>query len=135
MPCPFFEPRVVLETGPWTHRPRLPLGEAYSGVCHAIGAGQTPPEARQIELCNRGYARGICEHFPESCRADAVRFSVTGEDPLRLTYILEKECAPIEHGHADARLLLPDAILIAQARAFLLSHAERKVRQAATAAG
>lgn len=101
MPCPFFEPCVVLETGPWTHRPRLPLGEAYSGICRAgrsgeAASGEAPSEDRQRELCNHGYARGVCERFPVSCAADAVRFSVTSEQPLRLIYILEKDYAPLE---------------------------------------
>jgi hypothetical protein len=122
---------VVLETGPWTHRPRLPLGEAYSGICHAPG-GAVPSEDRQRELCNHGYARRACEHFPASCATDAVRFSVISEEPLRLVYILEKDYAPLEHGELDARLLLPDEILAAQARAFLASYGGQKTPEPPT---
>ena len=118
MPCPFFEPRFVIETGPWTHRPRLPLGDAFSGVCHAAPEPYTPA-SNQLDRCNHGYARGICGNFPASCAADAVRFSVISIEPVRIVYILEKDHAPLEHGEADSRLLLPNATLGAQARAFL----------------
>jgi hypothetical protein len=93
----------------------MPLGEAYSGLCHAVGE---PSEERRHELCNHGYARGQCEHFPASCLADAVRFSVICEEPLRLVYILEKDHAPLEHGERA-----PNAIVAAQAQAFLASYA------------
>lgn len=126
MPCPFFEPAGLLPEKAWTHRPRLPLGEAYAGFCRAPGASEAASEAHQRELCNHGYARGVCDHFPSSCRADAVRFSVTCEEPLRLVYILEKDYAPLEHGEADASLLLPDEILAAQARAFLSNYRGQK---------
>jgi hypothetical protein len=109
--CPFFEPLQLLPPRQWTHRPRLPLGEAWSGRCHA---GGEPTGEEQFELCNHGYARGQCPSFPSSCLADAVRFSVTREEPLRLIYILEKDHAPLEHGE-----LPPNEILAAQARAFL----------------
>jgi hypothetical protein len=93
----------------------LPLGEAYSGVCRA---GGEPSEDQQFELCNHGYARGRCESFPNSSPADAVRFSITCDEPLRLVYILEKNHAPLEFGE-----FAPNQILAAQARAFLSSHA------------
>lgn len=126
MGCPFFEPQRLLEPGPWTeywvHRPRLPLGEAWSGVCHAISnETHTPPEEHQRELCNCGYARGRCENFPASPAADAVRFSVIGNEPLRLVYILEKDHAPIEHGEFDPNTE-SDGILARQARAFMRSY-------------
>ncbi len=114
MACPFFEPRELLPPGFWTHRPRLPLGDAYSGLCHARG---DPSGEHQYELCNHGYARGLCEHFPASCSTDAVRFSVTCEEPLRLVYILEKDHAPIEHGE-----LAPNSIVVSQACAFVASY-------------
>jgi hypothetical protein len=97
----------------------VPLGESYSGHCHASGE---PSQDDQRDLCNHGYARGLCDRFPAACLADAVRFSVACEKPLRLVYILEKDHAPVEHGELDSRLLAPTAILAAQARAFLASH-------------
>lgn len=122
MACPFFEPRHLLPPGLWTHRPRLPLGDAYSGLCHAAGNPHAPPEEHQRELCNRGYARGVCAHFPASSLADAVRFSVTREQPLRLVYILEKDHSPLEYGELDAAAPARNEILAAQARAFAASY-------------
>jgi len=51
------------------------------------------------EICNVGYARGRCSHFPAGAEADAVRFSAVrdGKD-LRVIYILEKDCSPLRHG-------------------------------------
>lgn len=125
MGCPFFEPQRPLEPGDWTeywtHRPRVPLGEAYSGVCRASDP-HIPSEERQRELCNCGYARGRCENFPASAAADAVRFSVISNEPLRLIYILEKDYAPLEHGEMVLSALAPEDLLSRQARAFVESH-------------
>lgn len=126
MSCPFFEPRDLLDPVPWnelwTHRPRVPLGEAYSGVCRARpGEPIAPSEEQQRELCNHGYARGRCERFPADCAADAVRFSVISEEPLRLVYILEKDHTPVEHGELD--ISAADGLLASQARAFAESYA------------
>ncbi len=134
MGCPFFEPQRPLEPGDWTeywtHRPRLPLGEAYSGICRA-GDPHTPSKERQRELCNCGYARGRCENFPKSSAVDAVRFSVISNEPLRVIYILEKDYAPLEHGEFDPNGE-PDSVLAHQARAFAQSY--RKQRAAAAKA-
>ena len=135
MACPFFLPQGELETGPWDHTPRLPLGGAFSGVCHAQpGEAYQPPYRHQEELCNCGYARGLCERFPENEAADAVRFSVTREGPkrLRLVYILEKEHAPVEFGELEysvqrkALLTSPsNAIIARQAQAFIGKYLDR----------
>ena len=132
MACPFFLPEGTLETGPWTHAPRLPLGAAYAGTCQARpGENFQPPEAHQQEWCNRGYARGVCERFPEASPADAVRFSITAEEPLRLrlVYVLEKDHAPAEFGTlefsvVENALVAPpaDSRLTRQAEAFVRSH-------------
>lgn len=126
MGCPFFEPQYPLEPGDWTehwvHRPRLPLGEAWSGVCRAISnEAHTPPEVHQREFCNFGYARGRCDRFPASSAADAVRFSVIQENPLRLISILEKAHAPIEHSELNPADTESDGLLLRQARAFAQS--------------
>ena len=132
MACPFFLPEGKLETGPWTHAPRLPLGAAYAGTCQARpGEDFQPPEAQQQEWCNRGYARGFCERFPEASPADAVRFSITAEEPrrLRLVYVLEKDHAPAEYGTLEFSVAEnafvappPDSRLTRQAEAFVRSH-------------
>jgi hypothetical protein len=99
MACPFFKPERRLDAGGWDPAPRLPLGDAWAGECTA-GCAEQPAESAQREVCNSGYARGRCEHFPAGVEADAVRFSM-GVDG-RLIYIFEKDHAPLEHGELDA---------------------------------
>jgi hypothetical protein len=127
--CPFFLPARRLDSGGWTPPPRLPLGDAFGGSCGAPSAAGTaePPEDIQRDLCNSGYARGRCAHFPNDCAADAVRFSVTGERDGRLTlvYILEKDHAPLEHGLID-HLTAAREPLASQARAFMDTQLRRR---------
>jgi hypothetical protein len=130
MACPFFDPQRTIEPGAWTHRPRLPLGDACGGVCHSSPSEPfEPAEEHQSELCNRGYARGLCERFPASSAADAVRFSVVAGDcggPLRVVYVLEKDHAPWSYGTLEFPALeaapAVDDLLMRQARAFVESH-------------
>ena len=103
MACPFFVPVRPMDdesgsgdAGPWLIPPRLPLGEAFHGFCHATpGTPFEPPETEQRELCNCGYVRGRCGHFPADGAADAVRFSARskGKARLEIVYILEKGIA------------------------------------------
>ena len=96
-----------------------------------------PAEEHQRELCNRGYARGLCERFPVSSAADAVRFSVADDHGgcLRVVYVFEKDHAPLRHGAlefqiadfpaADAAVHVDAAagdLLLRQARAFVESY-------------
>jgi len=99
MACPLFKPVRQLDAGGWDPAPRLPLGGAWAGECTA-GCAEQPVESTQREVCNSGYARGRCAHFPNGMEADAVRFSMRGNG--RLIYIFEKDHAPIEHGEIDA---------------------------------
>jgi hypothetical protein len=100
-------------------------------VCLAVpGEVVEPPEARQRDLCNRGYARGLCECFPDGAAADAVRFSVTGEegDRMRLVWVREREHAPVEHGelvYVAGQVEGASGLLEAQARAFVESFRRR----------
>jgi hypothetical protein len=138
--CPFFVPSRRLEIAGWVRPPRFPLGDPFSGACHARPAEVIePPESRQRELCNCGYARGRCDRFPGDSAADAVRFSVTDETPARLVliYVVEKDHAPAGHGTleysiSDARLEAPhiSEILAHQARAFLESYLRRRASSA-----
>jgi hypothetical protein len=124
----------------WVRPPRLPLGDSFGGACHAHPADVIePPEAHQRELCNCGYARGRCDHFPGGDVPDAVRFSVTSDTPTRLSvvYVIEKDHAPVEHGTLqyvidDARLDCPQIseVLAQQARAFLESHLRQRALSA-----
>lgn len=136
MACPFFVPSRRLEIAGWVRPPRLPLGDPFGGVCHARPAEVIePPEARQRELCNCGYARGRCDRFPGGNAADAVRFSVTDETAARLlvVYVMEKNYTPAEYGtleYAVEEARLDGAhvgeILVQQARAFLESYLRRR---------
>jgi len=138
--CPFFVPSRRLDLAGWVRPPRFPLGEPFGGTCHALpSAIIEPPESRQRELCNYGYARGRCDCFPGGTAADAVRFSVTDETPARLSlvYVVEKDHAPVEHGTLrysirNASLEGPPIsdILAQQARAFLESYLSRRARSA-----
>ena len=129
MACPFFAPSRRLENAGWVRPPRYPLGDLFSGTCHAQPSD--PAEGRQDELCNNGYARGRCDRFPGGSAPDAVRFSVTEDTPNRLllVYVVEKDHAPVEFGALeyaidDARLDGPPIsdVLTRQARAFLESY-------------
>ena len=140
MACPFFVPSRRLETTGWIHAPRLPLGDPFGGACHVHPTDIVePPEAQQRDLCNCGYARGRCDRFPSGSAADAVRFSVTGDTPERLSvvYVFEKDHAPAEFGALEyfiegSRLDGPvlSAIVTQQARAFLESYLSRRARGA-----
>ncbi len=78
---------------------RAPLGGTYRGECDLAQGAEEP------RLCNFGYARGLCSHFPEGSAADAVRFSVAGNanGEVRLVWILEKDHAPLDHGVVEYR--------------------------------
>ncbi len=116
MACPFFKPVQRLDRGGWDPAPRLPLLDAWSGVCTAAD-DWTPPETIQREVCNCGYARGLCDRFPSGEAADAVRFSLLSQ---RLIYVLEKDHAPVEHGEIDPVTDSREP-LASQARAFMES--------------
>ncbi len=98
MACPFFEPRTKLGEGPLDPAPRLPLREAWDGVC--VVDLEAPAEQEQREICNTGYARGRCPRFPSNAEADAVRFSAAldADGALRVVFILERDHAPLRHG-------------------------------------
>ena len=133
MACPFFFPVRRLDPGLWAHLPRLPLGDPYAGQCHADPAAPfEPSEQHQRALCNCGYARSECSHFPGGDAADAVRFSMIDDagERLQLVFILEREHVPLEHhkitvGPAEDEMDLPPRFA-AQARAFLESHLRRR---------
>jgi hypothetical protein len=127
MPCPFFFPVARLDRGDWIHAPRLPLGDPYRGVCHAIPAELfEPPESDQRELCNCGYARGKCGRIPLEA-PDAVRFSVVDDSDgrLKITWVVEKDHMPLDFGIvecAEGSMAGFNALLAAQADAFVRSY-------------
>lgn len=103
MACPYFYPVARLEETPWAVPPRLPLGDAYAGECRSGPVTLHPEDTVLRASCNNGYARGKCCRFPDDARADAVRFSIASEsgDVIRLQYIFEKGCWPVDHGNAS----------------------------------
>ena len=123
MACPYFDPREAMDPGEWIHAPRLPLIEAWRGVCRA-GDPFEPEESVQREVCNCGYARGRCAHFRED-GADAVRFSMEDGETPRVIYIFEKNGAPVTHGTLAGAGLDGSEILHRQARAFAESWRRR----------
>lgn len=132
MACPYFYPVARLEEELWAVPPRLPLLDAYAGECRAGGG---PPEDTVLRgACNSGYPRGKCARFPEDARADAVRFSISSDSPveIRLRYVFEKACWPLEHGDllysADTHSFAPsrlDEIAARQAQVFVESYLRR----------
>jgi hypothetical protein len=134
MPCPYFYPVARLEEDLWAVPPRLPLGDAYTGECRSGAISHQPEDAVMRTTCNSGYARGRCDRFPRDARADAVRFSVAGDegDGIRLLYIFEKECWPLDHGElrysVSERSFASepaDEVLARQAAAFVGSYLRR----------
>lgn len=134
MACPYFLPERPIGTGGWNPAPRLPLGEAWGGSCHASALGRFEPgEDVARELCNYGHARGRCPHFPEGSECDAVRFSETiretgDAEPARMSflYVLEQNGAPVRFGEFDSNCA--DPVLRAQGWAFLESLERMRIR-------
>jgi hypothetical protein len=140
MPCPFFHPLGQLA---WPNAPKLPLGDAYSGRCHADPALPADPDPVTLrDCCNLGYARGKCGRFPDAFGPDAVRFAVTADtgSSVRIYWVREKGHEPFDHGplefSVEARTFLAsgtDAAVEQQARAYLASYLRRKSRRGAAA--
>lgn len=82
----------------------LPLGDAWSGICHAVPDQPTHPDDSLLEpFCNLGYARGHCPRFPLDHGPDAARFTIVSDDgdALRLYYVLERDHRPFAHGQLE----------------------------------
>jgi hypothetical protein len=134
MACPFFYPVARFETSPWSVPPRLPLGDAFTGVCRAPGNTSQPDEERLRAVCNLGYGRHGCEQFPEGSAADAIRFHVAKDagELINIQYVFEKNCWPGERGDFDYHLtsgfsISPaDEILRRQAQTYLESYLRRR---------
>jgi hypothetical protein len=125
MACPYFFPVARFETSPWSVPPRLPLGDAFSGLCSAPGTAVQPDETQMRAVCNLGYGREACDHFPPGSATDAIRFHVSKDEGelINIQYVFEKDCWPSEHGDAAA---LTNETLRRQAQAFLESYLRRR---------
>jgi hypothetical protein len=101
MACPHFhalKPRCQIGN---SQTAMLPLGDAWEGVCRAVpDTPWNPDETTLLSLCNLGYARGRCAHFPADDGPDAARFTIAGDDAgsVRLYYVLERDHHPWAHG-------------------------------------
>ncbi len=134
MACPYFYPTARLDQGSWIVPPRLPLGDAYAGECRANGNAVQPGEKHVRQICNTGYGRGCCERFPAGAATDAVRFHVAQDSGtlIRLQYVLEKNCWPVENGVMECSTTPPEisgtenAILRGQGAAFVESYLRRR---------
>ena len=135
MPCPYFVPMAQLA---WPSAPKLPLGDAYTGVCGAEAGNPIDPViAVQRDLCNLGYARGRCSHFPDADVADAVRFAVARDDAglIGISWVVEKDHHPLAHGPleysvASAAFVTPQSTEAVRrlAAAYVASYLRRKTR-------
>ena len=78
----------------------------------------------QAAVCNFGYARSRCRHFPPESNIDAVRFSMVAS--TQLIWITECEHAPVSYG-TEVPLVYE-----ALAKAFVDSHRKRTSSDAVT---
>jgi hypothetical protein len=123
MACPYFYPVAPSRNG----SAMLPLGDRWDGVCRAAPDAVRKPDDSILRLCNMGYARGQCPHFPACDGPDAVRFTVKGSvnGSVSLYFAIERDHHPFAHGPltyltASGTLADPPAseVLDRQARAY-----------------
>ena len=134
MACPYFYPQARSEKK--AKQPRLPLGDAYSGLCRVDPMRDwRPDEALLRDCCNLGYARGRCPRFPDEPGPDATRFSVTSDQDgaLSVFYVSERNHTAHEHGTLEysvgaGKFLsdCPNQLLHKQAQAYVESYLRRK---------
>ena len=137
MSCPYFEPLEPNPRASGAPATLLPLGDAWTGRCHAEPGPSIPPDDSSLHrLCNIGYARGICPRFPSADPGpDAARFVLKQDDgaSLRIYYVLERDHRPFAHGPLDytvdrgAFATIPEGDLTArQGAAYATSYLQRK---------
>jgi hypothetical protein len=138
MACPYFYP--IEPRGRRAHDAMLPLGDHWSGVCHAQGDSTWKPDDASLRpLCNLGYARGTCARFPESDGPDAVRFAIVRDEAgaIGISYVVERDHHPFAHGRleysSEAGVFAAppsSGILARQAQAYAESYRRRKSQSA-----
>ena len=131
MACPYFEPTGTLEDHDrWSVAPRLPLGAAGDGLCHAGAQSSRPDEDTLRSYCNRGYARLGCPHYRGDA-ADALRYSIEFDRDgiLGIIFVEERNYGPAAFGRVEYRQdtgevsgEMTDPILRAQVRAYAASY-------------
>jgi len=135
MACPCFYPVERLPQTGGKKATAMPLGDAWCGVCRASPEGEWLPDSGTVErLCNFGYAKEKCAHFPGD-GPDAVRFSISQDQDglIRIYWVVEKNHLPFAHGPLEYsrvegcfKTLHPDARIAQQAQAYLGSYLRRK---------
>jgi hypothetical protein len=135
MACPYFIPTEKFEDGVWPHRPRLPLGDGWRGLCTASAQEPVMPSDHELrQFCNLGYA-AECQRLPAQHRFDAVRFSVARdrEQRINIYYVIEAAHRPGAHGvlEYDAAagrwaMAHPDPRIQAMAACYLESYFQRR---------
>jgi len=132
MACPCFYPIEPQATRKTT--PPAPLGDTWSGACHATPDEWLPDPSTARELCNFGYARARCGRLPDDA-PDAVRFAISYDRDglIGIYWVMEKDHLPLAHGSLEysdggTRCLAahPDACVARQAQAYLASFLRRK---------
>jgi len=113
----------------------MPLGDAWCGICQAEPESEWRPDPGTLQqLCNFGYAKEKCGHFPGG-GPDAVRFTIARDQDgvIRISWVVEKDHLPFAHGpleysRADGCFTTahPDARIAQQAHAYLSSYLRRK---------
>lgn len=130
MACPYFYPLARMDEKQWPNPPRLPLGDPYSGLCHARSNAAVPIDSSVRDLCNQGYARNGCAEFPSGEGPDAVRFCVASDTNqiVRILFVVESNHLPCEHGALEfpSYSNSAESILQRQAGAYLESYSRRK---------
>lgn len=117
MACPYFDPLEPIDP-PVT---RVSLGQAYAGRCSLVSdPAAQPSRDSQLSLCNAGYARTACPHFPTQEKIDAIRFSA---DTAGILWIEESAHSPLRFGRGEM-----EPLRARQAKAFARSIQEGKVR-------
>jgi len=135
MACPYFCP-IEPDPNESPAHAILPLGDAWSGLCHADPEKPWQPGAETLyPLCNIGYARACCGHFPAGEGPDSIRFSVSSAQgaSLQLYYVVERAHLPLEHGaleyispQAGFRPQPPLAAVTRLASAYVSSYMRRR---------
>jgi hypothetical protein len=136
MACPYFYPLSARAQRDDSQSTMLPLGDSWAGTCLASPEQPwQPKEAALRPLCNLGYARGTCGHFPAGDGPDAVRFAISASDgaAIRLYFVVERDHHPFAHGPLEYSLATrafaqPPAseTMLRQAHAYVESFLRRK---------
>ena len=134
MACPWFEPVVKMGDEVWFAPPPAPLGDPFRGRCRSAEPPAEPPLDTQRNLCNYGYARGLCPRFPAGDGPDAVRFALAHDDGDRLTVRYAMEHAHEPHSFGELQYAPgggtaaspPESGLAALAAAYVESYRRRR---------